>query len=225
MKQSIINKRNQYLIDGATCYLTIVRRDGSEYVATFDALDYDKVKGREPWRISQGKGLIYVEAGVNSKRIFLHNLIANTPEGKVCDVLDGNGLNCRRSNLHNCPYAMLFKTSLKRPPSCKKYPYVWRDGDTDKWVAEYKRRYIGVFPSAWAAHKAVLIFIAQGTLPIRHPNSTGYRYVQQTTTGKFRAQIRKGERVHHIGNFDTPKAAHVAAMKWKARWGKQNATT
>lgn len=40
-----------------------------------------------------------------NKIIYLHRLLMNTPQDQVVDHIDGNDLNCQRSNMRNCTRA------------------------------------------------------------------------------------------------------------------------
>ena len=70
-----------------------------ENKSLIDPEDFEKVSGYR-WFAIKKRG--YVVAKKNSKRIWLHRLIMNPPQGLVVDHINGNPLDNRKSNLKIC---------------------------------------------------------------------------------------------------------------------------
>jgi len=77
--------------------LTIYKND-VPFTILFDNVDANKVS-RYRWYIHT---LGYVCARANGKYLYLHRLIANTPDGMVTDHINHNKLDNRKSNLRVC---------------------------------------------------------------------------------------------------------------------------
>jgi hypothetical protein len=83
--------------------------DGGKLVAFIvDAEDFD-LYASQPWHLA-GAGMLYAKrrstvaernAG-HGVRVKLHRLIAGATAGEFVDHIDGNKLDCRRSNLRRC---------------------------------------------------------------------------------------------------------------------------
>jgi hypothetical protein len=67
--------------------------------AIIDARDFDLVS-RHRWMLLRGhNGKIYAYASVTAGSVYMHRLIAGTPDGYETDHVNGDGLDNRRSNL------------------------------------------------------------------------------------------------------------------------------
>lgn len=100
MKQSIIDKRNQYVIEGKTCHLTICKKDGRSATYSFDADKIDEVK-RHVWHVHLCHGGNYAGAWNHQKHehVHLHRLLSNCPPDKKCYFADRQATNCTSDNL------------------------------------------------------------------------------------------------------------------------------
>lgn len=156
-KESINARRNVYSLNGDTAYLTITRKDGSKHTVEFDADDLGRVQRNGPYSLVVGNGGPYV--GNKSNRCvtrMLHRLIMETPEGLECDVLDGNGLNCRKANLRNGEGWQVNKTNKRATLRSNYKGVVWVEY-LSKWRAyvydpdTQKSRYAGSYNSVLEA--------------------------------------------------------------------------
>lgn len=73
------------------------------YVALVDDADYERVS-QYKWTASPRKhGAVYANRrtsrATGEKCVYLHRFIMDAPDSKWVDHIDGNGLNCQRSNL------------------------------------------------------------------------------------------------------------------------------
>lgn len=70
------------------------------YVALIDSADLELVSGYA-WRATRHRrtGKVYITSSCGRRQIFLHRLIANTPDGLDTDHANNNSLDNRRSNL------------------------------------------------------------------------------------------------------------------------------
>lgn len=94
--------RNSLRIEGDTAHLRLGPPEHDWWVA-IDLADLDLVR-RDPctWYGAQSSsGSVYASTRTKSgrKRLSLHRLLLSPPDDLVVDHIDGNTLNCRRSNL------------------------------------------------------------------------------------------------------------------------------
>ena len=132
-------------------YVGITTRGDKFY---FDESDYSQVS-QYAWH-KQGVG--YVHAQINGKKVMLHRLLLDAQKGQQCDHINGNRVDCRRSNLRVCTHAENQRNSKKRPNSSSTYKGVSWDKNLKKWLAcirvNGKTIYIGVFISEVDAARA-----------------------------------------------------------------------
>lgn len=72
----------------------------------------------------------------NGETIRLHRLIMSCPENMVVDHLNGNKLDCRKSNMRICTQ----KENAKNHHNTKGYTY---DKSKGKWMVRYKGKFYG----------------------------------------------------------------------------------
>lgn len=72
----------------------------------------------------------------NGETTRLHRLIMNCPEGLVVDHLNGNKLDCRKSNMRICTQI----ENAKNRHGTKGYCY---DKSRGKWIVRYKNKFYG----------------------------------------------------------------------------------
>jgi hypothetical protein len=90
----------------------------SGHVALVDADDFEAVS-RFKWNVYQGrKGRCYVQRVLTRNRVstrtFLHNFLMNPLPGLIVDHINGDGLDCRRSNMRVCTQS---DNAQNKPPS------------------------------------------------------------------------------------------------------------
>ena len=121
-------------------------------IAVVDDEDFARVSGF-CWRLSQhGYAIAHLRGSKPYKSVFLHRLIAGTPEGMVTDHIDGNPLNNCRSNLRICTHREnCWNTKKRRGTLHSKFKGVtWffnRQTDQGYWVAQIAGERIGYFNS------------------------------------------------------------------------------
>jgi len=120
--------------------------------AIVDAEGYDRLV-KYKWSCSQDGNNFYaytfLSEGNKKKRVFMHRLIMNAPEGLVVDHIDRNGLNNRKCNLRLCTKAQNVQNSRPRRNRSSKYKGVFWNKLNKKWSASIhkgdKRIYLGGF--------------------------------------------------------------------------------
>ncbi|HEU4344816.1 MAG TPA: HNH endonuclease [Candidatus Binatia bacterium] len=127
-------------------------------VAVVDDEDYERVSAFKWFAMSSQRGPWYARRDVKRRAVLLHRVIMNAPEGVEVDHINGDGLDCRKTNLrlatrsqnqHN-------KTKYKRNKSGFK-GVCWHRA-SDRWLAQIrvdaKNIYLGVFATPEEAARA-----------------------------------------------------------------------
>ena len=131
------------------------------YEAVIDASDVPLVDGFN-WYARPHRKTVYAlrndYSGESPKTVFLHRVIAKTPDGLQTDHIDGNGLNNRRSNLR---HASVNENQFNRPAyktnkiGLKGVSWLKVAG---KWAAQIqahgKKHHLGRFDCPKQAHRA-----------------------------------------------------------------------
>jgi len=148
-------------IDGDVAYVTLTRG----YDAIIDAADVPLVEGFN-WSalISNKRKAVYAvrveAAGGHQKMILMHRLVSCALDGMICDHIDGNGLNNRRSNVRHCTRAHNNLNTSVRRDNAVGLKGVCLDKRVDKWKAEIRRdgvsKFLGYFETAELAHAAYM---------------------------------------------------------------------
>lgn len=123
--------------------------------AFVDAEDAALVEG---WNWTSTKvsptGVRYAVRGIGPTRTKLHSLILTPPAGMVADHVDGNGLNCRRANLRLATVRQNTWNRRLGTANTSGYKGVsWR-ADRGTWLAVFRGRKLGTFPTAEDAARA-----------------------------------------------------------------------
>jgi hypothetical protein len=89
----------------------------------------------------------------------MHREVANTPDGFMCDHINGNALDNRKANLRSATAFQNCWNARKHSKSCSsKYKGVWFHKGIRKWTAmitvRRKRIHLGVFEDETEAAKA-----------------------------------------------------------------------
>jgi hypothetical protein len=123
------------------------------------------------WHCKVNKDAIYavrcVTENGRERRVYLHRVLMNTPDGLVCDHINHDGLDDRKANLRNCTIAQNNANRRSARGASSRYIGVSRDRRRDKWVAHIKKdgdeKYLGSYDveedaaraydaAAWAQH-------------------------------------------------------------------------
>ena len=159
LSKEILNKRNNFYIEGDRAYLEIERRDGTKYLYEFDVEEFERVKRFAPWNAKPIAGYaapVALKGRSTPSFVSLQRYIMRTPEHLWCRVKDLNVLNCRKSNLENVTPSV--KNTKAKDISNTPYPYVNRL-PTGRFKASYRpnnkvRLHVGVFDTAEQARDA-----------------------------------------------------------------------
>lgn len=108
--------------------------------AVVDDEDYDELN-KHKWYCSRGYAVRNVRIDENTRKtIRMHRIIADTPEDKFTDHINGDKLDNRKSNLRNVTNAQNTKNAEKKSKAKSKYKgvaYFKRKKDIyGKWVAK-----------------------------------------------------------------------------------------
>ena len=124
--------------------------------------DFYEYLNQFKWCVKKNRDTFYAIRHVmkkgNTKRIWMHREILNSPEGMLTDHRDGDGLNNQRSNLRVCSHVQNNRNRRMRLDNSSGYKGVqWRK-DREKWRAiikvGQKLKHIGNFTSKIEAAKA-----------------------------------------------------------------------
>jgi hypothetical protein len=145
------------------------------------------------WHSKTSKDATYavrtIQVKGRAKRIYMHRLLTNTPEGLVCDHMNHDGLDNRKGNLRNCTIAQNNANRRSARDSSSQYIGVSRDKRRNKWVAHIKikgeEKYLGSFDveedaarahdaAAWAQHGPFAHLNFPQDYP-DHPANRGHR--------------------------------------------------
>lgn len=92
--------------------------------------------------------------GKKNKNFLLHRLIMKAPKGVSVDHIDGNGLNCQRSNLRLCTHAQNLSNQRKQEGTTSKFKGVSWSTSNKGWAARVNGKHVGTFKSEEEAGKA-----------------------------------------------------------------------
>lgn len=112
-----------------------------------DDTDYEKYNHLR-WHLSSTG---YAVRRTNGETIRLHRLIMNCPEGMVIDHLNGDKLDCRRSNMRICSQ----EENARNRHNTKGYCY---DKEKGRWMVRYRGKFCGRYNTEEEAKKAYQLF-------------------------------------------------------------------
>lgn len=129
------------------------------YFALIDAEDVERIS---PWlwsALERPGRSPYVFRKEKRATIYLHRFLMDAPTGLQVDHIDGNGLNCRRSNMRLCTASQnQMNRTNSRSEKSSRYKGVFWSKHHRKWIAQIKLNYIntrlGGFDSEDEAAKA-----------------------------------------------------------------------
>ena len=120
---------------------------GAGKAVLVDDDDYERY-GDIKWNLSDtGYAVIRKKIGDKKKTLRLHRLIMNCPDGMVVDHLNGNPLDCRKSNLRICTQA----ENSKNRHGANGCTY---DKSRSKWMVRYRRKFYGRYETKDEAERA-----------------------------------------------------------------------
>jgi len=111
--------------------------------AIVDAEDYDWLS-QYKWCAAKDRYTFYAHRGSSGTTVTMHRVIMRAPKGVMCDHINHNGLDNRKSNLRLCTNAQnQYNKSPKKGCASRYKGVVWRR-DCKKWRARigFKRKRI-----------------------------------------------------------------------------------
>jgi hypothetical protein len=132
---------------------------GRSRVALVDPADHELVAQYQWYAHVTRDGRVYARTGPGGPRIYMHRLIAGTPDGFETDHRDGNGLDNRRSNLRTAtPSQNRANGPKRRGAKTSRYRGVHWARRSRRWIAVIKVRgtvrYLGAFTDEVTAARA-----------------------------------------------------------------------
>lgn len=143
------------------------------YEVLIDAEDAPHVMVRK-WQVLKVKKFLYAYATVDGKKVFLHRFLMNAPRGVEVDHKNGDGLDCRRSNMRLATHQQNManqRLSVRNKSGYKGVCWFPRDS---KWVAQTshlgKHLCLGYFSDAADAARAYDRKVRELHGPFARPN-------------------------------------------------------
>lgn len=220
--------KNRYEVDGDVTRIYIVRKNGDEYVCLIDTEDLKRV-------MEMGKSVrvmvvrktvpypIFVSGG-----LLLHRFILNAPQGMEVDHIDGNALNCMRSNMRVVSTASNAQNKhfAWSRPGVRGVSYTKENKYRARVGLNGKSIYLGVYETLGEASLAVKSFrkehmeyseMDKAALPIRrkgiNPKRTDRCGVHfDKRAGKWVARVYLFGKTYYAGVWSTSEKALSAAM-------------
>ena len=94
--------------------------------------------------------------------VYMHRFLNGTPPHLKTDHRDRNTLNNQRKNLRSATSTQNAMNSIGHRDAVSKFKGVarnskWVPGGKNPWIAHFKNRHLGVFPTEESAHAAYII--------------------------------------------------------------------
>lgn len=105
--------------------------------AIVDAEDYDWLS-KYKWCAWKNENAFYACRTEKGHTVFMHRMIMSAPKGLMCDHIDHNGLNNRKSNLRLCTPAQNVHNKRPQRDSSSKYKGVGSKKQSRKWEARIR---------------------------------------------------------------------------------------
>ena len=158
--------------------------------------DYEKYNHLR-WHLSDTG---YAVRRVNGETTRLHRLIMNCPEGLVIDHLNGDRLDCRKSNMRICTQS----DNIKNRHGAKGYCY---DKSKKKWMVRYKKKFWGRYNTEEEAKKAYQL--AKSGQEYQKTRRKYYMLPKHITKqfGKYRVGVQVNGKRYRKVTFDTLEEA------------------
>lgn len=131
--------------------------------AIVDDCDYDFIS-QWKWYAAKQPKTFYAARSVKflgmKKTYWMHRLINKTPENKITDHINGNGLDNRRKNLRSVTHQENMINNKRHKTGSSKYRGVSWHSRSLTWIAQItvngKNKWIGTFDTEYGAYKAYL---------------------------------------------------------------------
>ncbi len=120
--------------------------------AKVDPADYPWLS-QHRWHCQRRSHTCYAvrTVGGNCGKVWMHREVMRTPDGKVCDHVNHDGLDNRPRNLRNCTKQQNSFNKSRYRNGVSRYKGVYRRAGSDKWFASIQARgkqvYLGEFDS------------------------------------------------------------------------------
>ena len=190
-------------------YIKLSGKIGKGHSTKVDDSTFTKY-GHLTWHMSD-TGYAVRRNSLEGGTVRLHRLVANTPEGKVTDHLNGDKLDNRKSNLRICTQ----KDNAQNLKNIK--GYTW-DKSKNKWMVRYHNKYYGRYKTESEAKKAYQL--ACSGVPYKKRER---RQKYHLPTGVFKNKSNKGYQAKaqingkriYLGTFPTIEQAEKAYLDKK----------
>lgn len=170
------------------------RGNGKSVIVDDD--DYEKYNHLR-WHLSDTG---YAVRRANGETIRIHRLIMDCPEGLVIDHLNGDKLDCRKSNMRVCTQS----ENIKNRHGAKGYCY---DKSKKKWIVRYKNKFWGRYNTEEEAKKAYQL--AKSGQEYQKTRRKYYMLPKHITKqfGKYRVGVQVNGKRYRKVTFDTLEEA------------------
>lgn len=170
------------------------RANGKSVIVDDD--DYEKYNHLR-WHLSSTGYAVRRNNGITTR---LHRLIMNCPDNLVVDHLNGNPLDCRKSNMRVCTQS----ENTKNHHNTVGYCY---DKSRSKWLVRYKGVFYGRYETEEEAKKAYkLACSGQEYKKTRRKYYVLPKHISKQF-GKYSVSVQVGKIKHRKTSFDTLEEA------------------
>lgn len=122
-------------------------------VAIIDSADAELVLSRN-WRVSESNGKWYACLKGPQANHYLHRILMDAPQGMTVDHINGNSLDCRRSNMRVCTKSQNNANMRKHRDNRSGFIGVRLHRSGNTWQARFKGKHLGCYSTAEEAAKA-----------------------------------------------------------------------
>lgn len=138
-----------------------------------DDVDFERLS-RFKWFFANGYA---VRRGTNEGKrtmVWMHRIIAATPDGMVTDHINGDKLDNRRTNLRACTHAQNKWNQGRNSNNTSGFRGVYFDKSSKKWVAELKQHQKHVFLGRFVEKKDAGRAYVEATIKLRGEFAPSY---------------------------------------------------
>lgn len=133
-------KNHNHRMTAASRFLRLVNENGDCVIpltqgkfAIISPEDYDRIN-QHKWTAIQHKRTWYAVCNLAGHNVYLHRFILKAPKGIDVDHLNGDGLDCRRSNMRLATRSQNIANSRKRRGCTSRWKGVNWHKATGKWL-------------------------------------------------------------------------------------------